>query len=86
MRFLIDNALPPRLAHLRSHAGHDAAYVRDYGLHAAEDRDGLEPARVEQRVHVSADQYVDLLLSCDSESEPAPSGAATKSGDTPALH
>lgn len=55
MRFLIDNALSPEVAHLLKDAGHDAVHVRDYGLHAAEDPVILERAGIEERVVVSAD-------------------------------
>lgn len=46
MKFLIDNALPPRLAEFLTQAGHDAAHVRDYGMRAAADADIFELARV----------------------------------------
>ena len=45
VRFLIDNALPPRLAELLKQAGHDAIHVRAYGMHAAADAEILERAR-----------------------------------------
>jgi predicted nuclease of predicted toxin-antitoxin system len=71
LKFLIDNALPPRLAHLLSRAGHDAAHVRDYGLHAAEDRVVLERARAEQRVLISADSDFAMLLALQEASQPS---------------
>jgi predicted nuclease of predicted toxin-antitoxin system len=37
VKFLIDNALPPRLADLLLAAGHDTAHVRTYGMYAATD-------------------------------------------------
>lgn len=49
MRFLIDNALPPRLAALLRLAGHDAVHVRDYGMHAAKDEFVLARAIEEDR-------------------------------------
>jgi predicted nuclease of predicted toxin-antitoxin system len=50
MRFLIDNALPPRLARLLAAAGHDAVHVRDYALGAAKDELILATAREEDRI------------------------------------
>jgi predicted nuclease of predicted toxin-antitoxin system len=47
LRFLIDNALPPRLAELLSAAGHDAVHVRTYGMHAAKDEEILARAHDE---------------------------------------
>ena len=62
MKFLVDNALPLRLAELLRNGGHEAVHVRDYGMQAAEDVDVLERAAVEQRVLVSADSDFATLL------------------------
>lgn len=62
MRFLIDNALPPRLARLLAAAGHDAVHVRDYALGAAKDELILAKAREEDRIVVSADTDFGTLL------------------------
>jgi predicted nuclease of predicted toxin-antitoxin system len=55
LRFLIGNALPPRLAALLVAAGHDAAHVRAYGMQAAADEEILARALDEDRIVVSAD-------------------------------
>ena len=55
MKFLIDNALPPRLAELLVSVGHDATHVRAYGMQAASDEAILLGAREEERVVVPAD-------------------------------
>jgi predicted nuclease of predicted toxin-antitoxin system len=50
LRFLIDNALLPRLADLLLAAGHDAVYVPMYGRHAAKDEEILARALDEERI------------------------------------
>lgn len=62
MKFLIDNALPPRLARLLSEAGHDAVHVRECGLQTAEDTLILERAELEDRILVTADTDFGTLL------------------------
>ena len=55
VRFLIDNALPPKLAALLRAAGHDAIHLRECGIQAAKDESVLARAVDEDRIIVSAD-------------------------------
>jgi len=55
MKFIVDNAVSPRLAVALEAAEHDAVHVRDLGLAAAADVEIMELARVQGRVVVSAD-------------------------------
>ncbi|MBV8896048.1 MAG: DUF5615 family PIN-like protein [Acidobacteriaceae bacterium] len=71
VRFLIDNALPPRLAELLKQEGHDATHVRAYGMHASADADILERAREEERVIVSADTDFGAILAAQQAAHPS---------------
>ena len=71
MRFLVDNALSPRLAEGLRSAGHDAAHVRDYGMAAASDEDILECATQERRVIVSADTDFGTILALREAARPS---------------
>jgi len=71
LRFLIDNALPPRLADLLLAAGHDAVHVRAYGMHAAEDEEILARALDEDRIVVSADSDFSAILAAQEAERPS---------------
>jgi hypothetical protein len=55
LKFLVDNALPPRLAELLVQAGYEAIHVRTYQMQAAKYEAILARARTEGRIIVSAD-------------------------------
>lgn len=71
MNFLIDNALPPRLAVLLQEHGHDAVHVRTYEMQRDTDYLILLKAREEQRIVVSADTDFGTLLALYEFSQPS---------------
>ncbi len=71
MRFLIDNALSPRVAERLNAAGHDAVHVRQYDLQAAADEIIFERAAAEERIVVSADTDFGTLLAIRRSAAPS---------------
>ena len=71
LKFLIDNALPPRLADLLVAAGYDAVHVRVYRMHAANDREILARAFAEDRIVVSADSDFGTILAAWEAERPS---------------
>lgn len=71
MRFLVDNALSPKVSRGLNDAGHEATHVRDRGLHAASDADLFDVATQEGRVIVSADADFSTLLAIRATSKPS---------------
>lgn len=71
MKFLIDNALSPRVASGLRTAGYDAIHVRDVGLATADDVVIMDYAADEKRIIVSADTDFGTLLALRQELTPS---------------
>jgi predicted nuclease of predicted toxin-antitoxin system len=55
VKFLVDNALSPKLSDLLRAAAHDSMHVRERGLESAEDEVIFQAAASDSRVILSAD-------------------------------
>lgn len=71
MRFIVDNALSPRVAEGLNEAGHDAIHVRSIGLASATDNEILSYAKMDRRVIMSADTDFGTLLALNNASIPS---------------
>jgi predicted nuclease of predicted toxin-antitoxin system len=62
LRFLVDNALSPKLAEGLRQAGHDAVHLREIGRQSAPDSEVLARAIDEARIIISSDMdFGDLI-------------------------
>lgn len=71
MRFLVDNALSPRLAVLLQIAGHDAVHVLARGLEGSSDREIIELAAAEERAVITVDADFSRILALGSLTGPS---------------
>jgi len=71
MKFLVDNALSPRIVAGLREFGYDAIHVRDKGMAEATDEEIFSYAVTEDRIIVSADTDFGVLLLAHGSSKPS---------------
>jgi predicted nuclease of predicted toxin-antitoxin system len=71
VRFLVDNALSPRVARALREAGHDAVHVGERDLHAAADAELVNLATIEDRIIISADTDFGTILALRRVAKPS---------------
>ena len=71
MKFIIDNAVSPRLAAALEAAGYDAVHVLAIGMESASDHEIIERAISESRVVITADADFSRILAIGSLARPS---------------
>jgi predicted nuclease of predicted toxin-antitoxin system len=71
MKFLIDNAVSPKVSEALSAIGFDAVHVREYGIQDATDEVIFDRAANEDRILISADTDFAFILSTRQVAAPS---------------